>query len=357
MSSATKSTPSGHVSRSGFLKEFAWLVPPSLVVLLFLAVFASLCIGEYPMSFGHTAKLILHVLSPFHSASSPPWNLREIAVVKIIRPPRVIVATFTGLGLGIAGTALQGMLRNPLVGPDILGVSSGAAFGGVLGVSLALSPIGVLALAFAGGFLAISSVFAVARSARGANNSVMLILAGVFIGAFFLALVGLVQAYGNIFTTGKWVLGSFERADWYQVGMIVLPTLIGSVTLIVMRWRLNLLSLGDLDARSLGVNVGLLRWIIIAAVSLIVAAQVAATGIIAWVGLVMPHCARLLVGPDHRRLLPTAALLGSLYVLGLDDLTRVNTHISFPINALTAVVGTPLVCLLLWRAKGRGWTQ
>jgi iron complex transport system permease protein len=259
--------------------------------------------------------------------------------------------------MGISGTALQGMLRNPLVSPDILGVTSGAAFGGVLAIALGLPPAALLGLAFAGGLLAISSVFAVATLARGGNNSMMLILAGVFLGAFFLALIGLVEAYGNIFRIVPWLLGSFVNADWQKVETIALPTLAGAAVLMGLRWRLNLLSLGDLDARSLGIPVGVLRWAVIVLVSLIVAAQVAVSGIIAWVGLVVPHCARMLVGPDHRRLLPTAALLGALFVLGLDDLSRTSVHLHLNVGVLSALAGTPLVCFLLWKSKGKGWGQ
>lgn len=167
----------------------------------------------------------------------------------------------------------------------------------------------------------------------------------VFLGAFFLALVGLVEFYGNVIRISHWLIGSFVGADWTKVAMIAVPTLVGGAVLMTLRWRMNLLSLSDLDAMSLGINVSVLRWAVIALVSLIVSAQVAVSGIVAWVGLVVPHCARMLVGPDHRRLLPTAGLLGGLFVLGLDDLTRSLAHGGIPVGALTALVGTPTVCL------------
>jgi iron complex transport system permease protein len=165
----------------------------------------------------------------------------------------------------------------------------------------------------------------------------------------------LVEFYGNIFTITKWLIGSFVGADWTKVASIGIPTLCGGAILMALRWRMNLLSLNDLDAKSLGINVGVLRWAIIVLVSLIVASQVAVSGIVAWVGLVVPHCARMLVGPDHRRLLPTAGLLGALFVLGLDDLTRSIVHGGLPVGTLTALVGTPTVCFLLWKSRGKGW--
>jgi iron complex transport system permease protein len=278
-----------------------------------------------------------------------------LTVLKIIRPPRVLAATLAGLGLGMSGTALQGLLRNPLVSPDILGVTSGAAFGGVLAILFDLPPAGLIGLSFAGGLLAMMCVFGVAKLARGSGNSMVLILAGVFIGAFFLALTGLVEAYGNIFRIVAWLIGSFANADWTKVLMIAIPTLLGGAVLMTLRWRLNLLSLGDLDAKSLGINVGVLRWWVVVLVSLMVAAQVSVSGIVAWVGLVTPHCARMLVGPDHRRLLPTAGLLGGLFVLGLDDLSRSVVRAGLPVGVLSALIGTPVVCFLLWKSQGKGW--
>ncbi len=347
--------PVAHAKAISLPAKYGWAAPVLLGLALILAIFASLCVGMYPMSCGHSAKILLSLLWPFHATGAPAVDLKELTVMKIIRPPRVMEAVLAGLGLGIAGTALQGMLRNPLVSPDILGVTSGAAFGGVVAIALEWPPVALAGLAFAGGLLAITSVFTVAKLARGSGNSMVLILAGVFIGAFFLALTGLVEAYGNIFRIVPWLIGSFVNADWPKVTIIAIPTLLGGTVLMALRWRLNLLSLGDLDALSLGINVILLRWAVIVLVSLIVAAQVAVSGIVSWIGLVVPHCARMLVGPDHRRLLPTAGLLGALFVLGLDDLSRSVARAGLPVGVLSALIGTPLVCFLLWRSQGKGW--
>jgi iron complex transport system permease protein len=343
------------IPHASFTQRHGWSVLMLLGLVLLVAVFASLCVGAYSLSLGRAAKLLLYLLWPFHSSALSQFDLKEITVMKIIRPPRVLLATLAGMGLGISGTALQGMMRNPLVGPDIVGVTSGAAFGGVVAIALELPLLGVIALAFAGGLLAMICTFGLAKLARSSANSMILILAGIFIGAFFFALVGLVEFYGNVFTITHWLIGSFVDADWTKVTAIAIPTLFGGAVLMTLRWRMNLLSLGDLDAKSLGINVGVLRWAIIALVSLIVSAQVAVSGIVAWVGLVVPHCARMLVGPDHRRLLPTAGLLGALFVLGLDDLTRSIVRGGLPVGTLTAMVGTPAVCFLLWKSQGKGW--
>jgi iron complex transport system permease protein len=341
-----------------FAQKYDWAIPILLGLAVLLAMLASLCIGAYPMSFGQAARIVMHLAWPFPLPTNPPWSVKEITVVQIIRLPRVLLATLAGLGLGISGTALQGMMRNPLVGPDIVGVTSGAAFGGILAMLWDFSPVGIIGLAFCGGMLAMICTFGLAKLSHAESNSMILILAGVFVGALFIALIGLIQFLApdsKLPTMVYWLLGTFVGADAKKVAMIAIPTLCSGSILMTLRWRLNLLSLGDLDAKTLGVNVGVLRWAIIALVSLIIASQVAVSGLIGWIGLVVPHCARMLVGPDHRRLLPTAALLGALFVLGLDDITRAIVRAELPVGVLTALVGTPVVCFLLWKSQGKGW--
>ncbi len=357
----TENTLAAAPARTGFAtvrEKHGWLIPILLALLVLMAMLASMCIGAYPMSFWQSARILGHLAWPGSLPANPAWTVKEITVVQIVRLPRVLLATLAGLGMGMAGTALQGMMRNPLVGPDIVGVSSGAAFGGVLGMLFHLPPVGIVGLAFCGGMLAMLLTFGIAKLAKSGASSLILILAGVFVGAFFLAAVGLIEFLASdaqLPSIVYWLLGSFVGADPRKVFMIAIPTLGAGAVLMTLRWRINLLSLGDLDAKTLGVNVGVPRWTLIALVSLIVAAQVAVSGIVGWVGLIVPHCARMLVGPDHRRLLPTAALLGSLFVLGLDDVTRSIVKAELPVGVLTALVGTPVVCVLLWKSRGKGW--
>jgi iron complex transport system permease protein len=356
--STAQSVPLASAPEISLRKRFGWAIPILLGAAVLLAMLASLCIGAYPMPFGRAAQIVLHLAWPLPMPANPPWNIKELTVVQIVRLPRVLLATLAGIGLGMSGTALQGMMRNPLVGPDIVGVTSGAAFGGVLAMLFDWPPIGIIALAFCGGMVSMFCTFSLAKLARGESNSMILILAGVFIGAFFLAAAGLVQYIAPDSVTRTityWLLGTFVGADAQKVWMISIPTLFGGSMLMLLRWRLNLLSLGDLDAKTLGINVGALRWSIVALVSLIVASQVAVSGIIGWVGLVVPHCARMLVGPDHRRLLPTAALLGGLFVLGLDDITRSIVKAELPVGVLTALIGTPVICILFWKTQSKGW--
>jgi iron complex transport system permease protein len=287
-------------------------------------------------------------------------QIKELTVIEVIRLPRVLLATLAGIGLGLSGAALQGVMRNPLVGPDLVGVTSGAAFGGVLAMMFEFSPIGIVVLAFVFGLTAMILTFSLAKLAKNSGNGMALILAGVFIGTFFIALVGLVQFLvpdAKLPGIVYWLLGSFIGADAQKVFTIGIPTLFSGAILMFLRWRINLLSLGDLDASSLGIDVSRLRWIVIALVSLIVAAQVSVVGIIGWVGLVVPHLARMLVGPDHRRLIPVSAVLGGLFVLGLDDLTRTLIQGEIPIGVLSAFFGTPIVCYMFWKTQTKGWSE
>ena len=360
MTMTAKVMPTESVPKVLSREKFDWAIPLLLGVGVLVAILASLCIGAYPMSFAQAARIVMHLAWPGPLPSNPRWTAKEIIVVQIVRLPRVLLATLAGLGLGISGTALQGMMRNPLVGPDIVGVSSGAAFGGVLAMIFDLPPAEIIGLAFCGGLLAMACTFGLAKLAKAETDSMITILAGVFVGALFLALIDLIKHLANdaqLPSMVFWLLGTFVGADAKKVAMIAIPTLCGGALLMTLRWRINLLSLGDLDAKTLGMNVGMLRWLIIALVSLIVASQVAVSGLVGWVGLVVPHVARMLVGPDHRRLLPTAALLGALFTLGLDDLTRAVLRAEIPVGVLTALVGTPLICFLLWKSQGKGWER
>ncbi|HEY0339832.1 MAG TPA: iron ABC transporter permease, partial [Steroidobacteraceae bacterium] len=260
----------------------AWMMAALLAAATLAAIVGSLCIGAYPMSFWHAGWILSHLALPLSLPDEPAWTLREQGVILIIRLPRVLLATFAGIALGLSGTALQGMMRNPLVGPDLVGVSSGAAAGFVAGIILNLGPAGVTAAAFCGGLLAMACTMALARLAG--TDGVPLILAGIFVGAFCMALVSLgifLANDGQLANILYWVYGNFSRADRNRVWLLAVPTLLGGSALMLLRWRLNILSLGDLDARALGLNVRALRWTIIAIVSWIIAAQVSVSGVVA----------------------------------------------------------------------------
>src|SRR5215475_950828 len=251
----------------------------------------------------------------------------------------------------VAGTAFQGLFRNPLVSPDILGASSGAALGAVLGIFVSLGVFAIQALAFAGGLVAVAAVYAVGSAVRARDPVLVLVLAGVVIGALLGAGVGLIKyladPYNQLPAMTFWLLGSLAAIGPSDLIPLFGPVALGTLALFALRWRMNVMSLPDEEARALGVPTGPLRIAIVAAATLVTSASVATAGIIGWVGLVVPHVARTLAGPDFGRLIPAAALIGGGFLLAIDTLARTMAPIEIPLGILTAFVGTPFFIWLL----------
>jgi iron complex transport system permease protein len=280
-------------------------------------------------------------------------------VILRIRGPRVIAAVLVGAALSVAGAAFQGLFRNPLVSPDILGASSGAALGAILGIFFSLPVFGIQALAFIGGLAAVAAVYGIGASLRSGDTILALVLTGVVVGALLGAGVGLVKyladPYNQLPAMTFWLLGSLAAMSPADLGPLLAPVILGTAVLIALRWQLNVMSLPQEEARALGLPTGPLRVAIVAAATLVTAASVAASGIIGWVGLVVPHLARFLVGPSFARLLPAAAILGAGYLLLVDTLARTVAPIEIPLGILTAVIGTPFFIWLL-KSAHRGWS-
>jgi iron complex transport system permease protein len=280
-------------------------------------------------------------------------------VVWNIRLPRVLAAMLVGAALAAAGASYQVLFRNPLVSPDILGVSSGAALGAVCGIFLSLPVIAIQGFAFLGGLTAVALVIFVSQAVRGVDQTLVLVLTGVVMGALAGAATSLLKVmadpYDQLPAITFWLLGSLASTTPADLGPVLPAVVIGLVPLILLRWRINLLSLGDDEARALGVDAPRLRLLVIAAATLITASVVAIAGVVGWVGLVIPHIARMLVGPSFATLLPVAAILGAGYLLLVDTLCRTLATIEIPLGILTAVLGAPFFLYLLARGR-RGWT-
>jgi len=300
-----------------------------LLVLALLALGA----GRYPLSPGDVASVLWKRLTGVADAGMAD------AVVWQIRMPRVAVAMLVGAALAAAGTAYQHLFRNPLVAPDTLGVSSGAALGAVLGIFTGAGFLTIEALAFAGGLAAVVIVMLIAARLTAHDPLVTLILTGIVVASLLGAAISL------------WLMGSFASASHTEVRTLLPAVAIALAVLIALAWRVNLLALPEDEARALGVNTRRLRAAVIAAATLATSASVAVSGIIGWVGLVVPHMARLLVGPEFSRLLPVAALIGAAFMLAIDTLARTAAPIEVPPGILTAVVGTPVFIVLLARAR------
>ena len=288
----------------------------------------------------------------------PTWTGLEEAVVIQLRLPRAILAMLIGAGLSCAGASLQGLFRNPLVSPHILGVAAGAGFGAALGLLLTEQAATVQLLALVFGIVAIVIVFIISRHKSG-NSLLMLVLSGIIVGALFTALISLVKYMADpeekLPTIVYWLMGSLSGASYTDIWKGAPLIVIGIITLYMLRWRLNILSLSEEEAQSLGINVRRMRWVIILAATVISASAVSVCGIVGWVGLVIPHIGRMLVGPDHKVLLPACISIGAVYLLFIDDLARSVTAAEMPLSILTAIIGAPFFAYLL-RKTGGGWT-
>ncbi len=311
------------------------------------------------LSFGRIALSPLDVLA----AIASPLGIIEVpslnqTVVMTARLPRVLIAALAGAGLGCAGAVLQGVFRNPLVGPQTIGVLSGAGFGGSLMIFLGAAPLAVMSSAFAFGFVAVVLAMLMARMG-GSVSILMLVLAGVVISAFCAALTTLLQFFADperqlphlVF----WLMGSFatvKGADVWWVAAVVIPAI---VLLLGHAGLIDILASGDDEASALGLNVAGLRTRLLLVVAAICAATVSVAGIIGWVGLIVPHLARFIVGSGHRAVLPASAALGAAFLVCIDTFCRTATAAEFPVGAVTALIGAPLFMLLLWRSRSRGW--
>ena len=304
-------------------------------------------VGRYPVSLGDFWAVIFSKVMGVPAGVPPAVE----NVVWQVRGPRVLAAALVGAALAVAGTAFQGLFRNPLVSPDILGASSGAALGAVLGIFFSLGVFVIQALAFVGGLIAVAAVYAIGSAVRARDPVLVLVLTGVVIGALLGAGVGLVKyladPYNQLPAMTFWLLGSLAATGVPDLIPLFGPVAIGTLVLVALRWRMNVMSLPDEEARALGVPTGPLRVAIVAAATLVTSASVATAGIIGWVGLVIPHMARSLVGPDFARLLPAAALLGGGFLLVIDTLARTMAPIEVPLGILTALIGTPFFIWLL----------
>ena len=327
-----------------------------VLILLALLLLASLllasALGPYPLMPGDLAAAVMARLGG--EAAPGPVD----TILFQIRLPRVL-ALLVGAALAAAGASYQTLFRNPLVSPDILGVSAGAGFGAVLGILLSLPVIAIQGLGFATGLATVGIVYTLARALRSQNEILVLVLAGIVVGALAGAGISLVKIladpYNQLPAITFWLLGSLAGIKVSDVQTVAPLVMVGLVPLALLRWRIGVLSLGDDEARALGVNVRFVRGVVIAAATLITATSVSVSGVIGWVGLVIPHMARMLVGPRYDRVLPAAVLMGAAFLVLIDTVARTAARIEIPLGLLTALLGAPVFVWLLARGR-RAWS-
>ena len=330
-----------------YARRFAVLGAVFLAVLL-----GSLLVGRYALSPGQ----LIHMLWTRISGGAADWPLSDDKVVFAVRLPRVAAAALVGAALAVSGAAYQGMFRNPMVSPDILGASTGAGFGAAVAILLGAGYFGISAAAFCCGLLAVAAAWLVSRLSK-ADQAVALILAGMMISSLFSAGPSFVKLVADtqqqLPAITYWLMGSLSSIKDKDVVFLAIPVALGMIPLFFLRWRMNLLTVGEEEAQSMGVNTRRLRGAVIVCATLLTSASVAVSGMIGWVGLVIPHFCRMLFGYDYRRLIPAGALFGAAFLLAVDDIARLVTTGELPLGILTAFVGAPLFLYLIATGGGR----
>ena len=335
------------------MKNTIWI--SSLLLLLCITVLVSLTLGKYPIAL---AEMCTYVASScgFGSMDSQRSALLHNILVDI-RMPRILAAVLIGAALSVSGAAFQSMFINPLVSPSLLGVLSGASFGAALGMIVSNNWLVVQASSFLFGLLAVLLSVGVARLYQG-DRLLMLLLGGIISGALFTSLLSIVKyladPYNQLPAIVYWLMGGLTMVDTKTLLFASMPIGLGVLVIVLLSPYLNILSMGDDEAKTMGVNVSLIRMILIFFATLISALTVVLGGMIGWVGLIIPHVARMLVGPDNRLLLPVGALLGALYLVFVDDISRLIFNVEIPLGIVTSLVGIPFFALVLKNAK-KGW--
>ncbi|NLB29126.1 MAG: iron ABC transporter permease [Clostridiales bacterium] len=334
-----------------------------LFLLMIIGILVSSTLGRYDIS---TRELLFALrdwfsgkLSSLTGGAIKATHSDEVsdqmrAILFNVRLPRIFLACMVGCSLSAAGAAYQGVFQNPMAAPDILGASSGAAMGAALAILLELSSQMVMIFAFIASMITISLVMFISTMARG-NKVLRIILAGIMMSSLCNAVTSFIKLVADpnsiLPEITYWMMGSLAKTRPDSVWFAAIPMVIGIIPLLLIRWRINLLTLSDSEAKTMGVNVALVRVVVIICATLVTAASVSVSGLIGWVGLVVPHFARRLVGNNYRHLLPVSMLIGAIFLLIVDNVSRNLLMTEIPIGILTAVVGAPFFIWLITRRK------
>ncbi len=326
-----------------------------LAVMPILAFFISFTIGRYGISLSE----ILNIFFSKVFGLEATWTTTAETVIFKVRTPRILAAMLVGGALSVSGAAYQGLFKNPMVSPDILGASAGAGFGAAMGILMSFGIIGIQISSFLFGLGAVALTLIISTIIKKGSNAVLvLVLTGMVVSTLFTSFISitkyLADPYSKLPAITFWLMGGLSSISMKDVSIIILPILFGTVPLILLRWKLNVLSFGEEEAKALGIRTSVLRIIIIVCSTLLTAASVSICGMIGWVGLIIPHLARMLVGPNYKVLLPTSLFIGSTYLLLVDDVARSSFSLEIPLGILTSLIGAPFFIYLLIKGK-RGW--
>lgn len=323
-----------------------------LTTALVLIYLISFCLGRYGIPLDQLLRILLSRIFPIEKT----WTDQMETVVFNIRQPRILLACLVGCSLASAGASYQGVFQNPMAAPDILGASSGAAFGAALAILYDASSQMITLSAFVFSLLTVIIVNFIGNNAPG-KRVVTLILAGIMISSLFSAGTSFIKLVADpsnqLPAITYWLMGSMSGATNKTVWIALVPMALGLIPLFLLRWRINLLTLGDDEAKTLGLNVNRTRIIVIFCATLITAASVSVSGMIGWVGLVIPHLSRKLVGSNYDKLLPTSMIFGAAFLLLVDNVSRNLLATEIPIGILTAFIGAPFFIYLITRKEGQ----
>ena len=317
-----------------------------LVVLLVVVFFIALCAGRYSIRVTEVVRILAS--SVFDVTQT--WDDRAYGVIFTLRLPRTIGAVLVGAALSLAGAAYQGVFKNPLVSPDLLGVSSGACVGAAIAILLGMNSLGVQTLAFAVGIGAVTLTMLIPRLFR-SSSMMMLVLSGVIVRGMMDSVVGVIKYIADPETQladiTYWTLGSLVKvlsSDLFAIAPVIAA---GCLMVLLLSWRINILSLGEQEARALGVHVGFVRGVVILCSTLLTASAVCVCGTIGWVGLVIPHLSRITIGQDNTKSIPVSLLMGAIFMVAIDTLARVLTSLELPLSILTGIIGAPFYFMVL----------
>lgn len=332
------------------LKTHAGAINIALFVVLVILILLCMCVGKYSLTPGECLQIIFGKIT----GADPSWEPMDENLLLGVRLPRVMATVVVGAALALSGAVYQGIFKNPLVSPDFLGVSSGACIGAAVAILLSLSSAMVQVCAFVGGIVAVSLTVMIPKAMRSSSN-IMLVLAGIIVSGAMSSILGFIKYIADpetqLAAITYWQLGSFAYVDTPALMGILPLSIIAAAIILAMSWWINILSMGEQEAQSLGANVGLLRGICIVCATVLTAGAVCISGTIGWVGLVIPHFGRMLVGSDNRGLLPAACLIGGTFMLLVDTVTRIIGPAEMPISILTGIIGAPFYAWLLYRQR------
>ena len=321
-----------------------------LFVVLIVLIIVCMCVGKYSLTPGECLNIIFGKIT----GASGTWDAMDERLLMGVRLPRVMATVVVGAALALSGAVYQGIFKNPLVSPDFLGVSSGACIGAAVAILLSLSSALIQVCAFIGGIVAVTLTVMIPKAMK-SNSNIMLVLAGIIVSGAMSSILGFIKYIADpeteLAAITYWQLGSFAYVDTPALLSILPLSIVAAIILIAMAWWINILSMGEQEAQSLGANVGILRGVCIICATVLTAGAVCISGTIGWVGLVIPHFGRMLVGSDNRSLLPAACLIGGIFLLLVDTVTRMIGPAEMPISILTGIIGAPFYAWLLYRQR------